>query len=258
MIDEAIYVYAIAPVKSPALPAELVGVSGEKVEAIRHENLVAYASRVPLDEFGESPLRRNLEDLDWLERTARAHDAVVAKAFETSVIVPVRLATIFNDVSNLRNMLEQERDKILALLERLRGQREWGVKGFIGEAQNDSRSQIRTGTEYLQRRRNALNAQQAATEIARVQAERVHAVLHGIATASRLRPCQDSGLSSSSRPMILNATYLVADDRIGSFKETVGEMTSPGLVLELTGPWAPYSFAAFDMQATARAAQVRS
>ena len=41
-------------------------------------DLTAAVGTVGLDEFGEEGLRRNLEDLDWLAATARAHDAVIS------------------------------------------------------------------------------------------------------------------------------------------------------------------------------------
>jgi hypothetical protein len=45
--------------------------------------------------------------------------------------------------------------------------------------------------------------------------------------------------------MILNAAYLVADDRDGDFAAAVDSLAAghPALRLEITGPWPPYSFA---------------
>ena len=47
---------------------------------IRHGDLAAVVSRVPLADFGEDQLREHLADMAWLERTARAHE----QALETS------------------------------------------------------------------------------------------------------------------------------------------------------------------------------
>ncbi len=46
--------------------------------------------------------------------------------------------------------------------------------------------------------------------------------------------------------MVLNAAYLLDDDRADSFAAAVRALSDryPGLRLELTGPWPPYSFAA--------------
>lgn len=48
--------------------------------------------------------------------------------------------------------------------------------------------------------------------------------------------------------MVLNAAYLVDDDRGGQFAQAVAALDAgePQLQLELTGPWPPYSFAVPD------------
>lgn len=45
--------------------------------------------------------------------------------------------------------------------------------------------------------------------------------------------------------MVLNGTYLVDDDRADEFAAVVEDLGKqfPGIRLELTGPWPPYSFA---------------
>lgn len=45
--------------------------------------------------------------------------------------------------------------------------------------------------------------------------------------------------------MVLNAAYLVDDDRADDFRAAVRRLgeARPRIRLRLTGPWAPYSFA---------------
>jgi hypothetical protein len=52
--------------------------------------------------------------------------------------------------------------------------------------------------------------------------------------------------------MVLNGTYLVDDDRADEFASTVEELGKeyPGIRLELTGPWPPYSFACVERDTT--------
>ena len=98
------------------------------VEKITHGGLAAFASLVPLAEFGEEPLRENLNQLNWLERVARAHEAVLERALDAGAIVPLRLCTIYTDEAGIRTMLESEREQLTATLDRLDGRQEWGVK----------------------------------------------------------------------------------------------------------------------------------
>jgi hypothetical protein len=75
-------------------------------------------------------------------------------------------------------------------------------------------------------------------------AEVIHSQLAAVAGESRRYPLQDARLSGRPEPMILNAAYLVDDAEAVQFEERVHAMSRVDLRLELTGPWAPYSFAA--------------
>ena len=63
------------------LPADaLAGIHGLRnasLEVVPCGDLQAVVCTVDLAEFGEEPLRRHLEDLDWVEELARTHDEVV-------------------------------------------------------------------------------------------------------------------------------------------------------------------------------------
>ncbi len=76
----------------------------------------------------------------------------------------------------------------------------------------------------------------------------MHAALIRLASAAQLRPAQATELSGAPGPMILNGTYLVTDAQSGAFAAAARELADrfPGLRMELTGPWPPYSFATVD------------
>jgi hypothetical protein len=56
-------------------------------------------------------------------------------------------------------------------------------------------------------------------------------------------------LAGAPETMVLNGTYLVEDARWAEFAAAARELASqpPGVRLELTGPWPPYSFTAVDL-----------
>ena len=108
--------------------AGVAGVDGGVVEQVKARGLAALVSRVRLAEFGAGPLRENLNDLDWLERVARAHEAVLDRALADSTIVPLRLCTIYESEDSVREMLEREHDSLGRALDTLAGRQEWGVK----------------------------------------------------------------------------------------------------------------------------------
>jgi hypothetical protein len=73
----------------------------------------------------------------------------------------------------------------------------------------------------------------------------IHAELSRHAAEARLHPPQAPQLTGSKAPMILNAAYLLDTGRGEDFAAAVAALAGqhPGLRLELTGPWPPYSFA---------------
>src|SRR5690349_8884911 len=101
------------------------------VRVIESDGLQAVLSDVPFDEFSESALRQNLEQLPWVERVARAHDDVVRRIADSGTVAPLRLVTLFADDSGVRSAIAEWRPQIEEALNRVEGRREWSVKGFL-------------------------------------------------------------------------------------------------------------------------------
>jgi hypothetical protein len=85
---------------------------------------------VDAERFSAPALRRQLEDLHWLEDMSRAHNAVVSQLAQGRPIAPVRLATVFANVENVRELRRTRAQDFVAALDRVRGCCEWAVKGF--------------------------------------------------------------------------------------------------------------------------------
>ena len=75
-------------------------------------------------------------------------------------------------------------------------------------------------------------------------AQVVHAELSRVSVSARLYPPQAPGLSGQAAPMVLNAAYLVAEERADEFAAAVNGLTGRhrSMRLGLTGPWPAYSF----------------
>lgn len=251
--DELRYVYAVCRPLDAPLHADLTGVAGAPPRQLAHEGLVAVVSPVPERDFAHEPLRAHLEDLDWLAATARAHQSVVAALTTVTCPLPLRLATVFRDDSGVRAMLEDESERLRQILDRIDGHVEWGVKVWLGDSEGEGAEQPdarprrapESGRDYLRRRRdgNAARAESAAR--AEVFTRRLHGDLSRYAADARLHPVQAGPLTDAdSGRNILNSAYLVPRTRSEEFLELIGrtEGTRPGLRVEVTGPWAAYSF----------------
>jgi hypothetical protein len=215
------YVYAICRPFPAALSAELTGVAGVPPKLLRHGDLVAVVGAVPEAEFGTEPLRRRLEDVKWLEATARAHQGVIDALTAVTSPLPLRLATVLRDDSGVRVMMEEHEEDFLRTLDRLDGRVEWGVRVYA----------------------ETIGPSNGTTERANEFTGRLHDALSRSAEESVVRTSRNPGYPVAYI-RVLDAAYLVRRAESEKFVErvNVGAREEPGIRVELKGPWAAYSF----------------
>jgi hypothetical protein len=239
------------------------GLSAEDVagtQGLRHASLglvpcgelQAVVCTVDLAEFGEEPLRRNLEDLAWVEELARTHDEVVRTVAGRATVAPMRLVTIYADDTRVQEQISLLHADLVAALDRVEGCAEWSVKVYGGVAEQTTdqpaRERATSGAAYLQRKRDLATARQSTEEASAQVARRIHDALSRVADAARTLAPQDPRLSGRSEPMVHNGAYLVSDENADSLRTTVESLTAeyPGITIEVQGPWPPYSFAVLE------------
>lgn len=240
------YVYGVAE-DDPEL-ARLEG-----VELIRQGGLTAVAREVPLDEYDEAVLPERLNDRNWLEQNARAHEEVLQGAAALAAVVPLRFGAIYRSRDQVLRMLDERASEFRATLDRVRGHVELGVKAWVdlpaleravgGEELPTADS---TGAAYLQRRRvERERSREAAARCAEL-AEEAHRRLSAIAVAAVANRPQSRELTGRTDSMLLNGAYLVrsGDDELHREVERLAaEHSAEGVEYELTGPWPPHNFA---------------
>jgi hypothetical protein len=243
------YVYAVCRPLGAPLQAQLTGVAGAPAKLLNHHGLVAVLSEVPERDFAEEPLRAHLEDLDWLAATARAHQGVIDALTVVTTPLPLRLATVFRDDSGVRSMIEAREDLFRVTLDGLEGRVVWGVMIYAEPEQPEQATQpapkAASGRDYLRQRRQQTRASEDMWQKAEAFATRLHEKLADFAEDSRLHAPQNPALSGAAGRNVLNAAYLVPRRDSEEFVEFVDRTKddAPGLRVELTGPWAAYSFA---------------
>jgi len=248
--ETAFYAYGVvASGQRAAVPTRAAGAALEVVEA---GPVAAVASVVSLDEFGEEPLRENLNDRDWLERHARAHEDVLLAVAASADVVPFRFGTISRTADDLRALLRDREHALVAALERVRGKIELGVKVWVDEARlrralapPAAEAASATGRGYLEARRaaqrEAADAETFCADLVREVYERVAA--HAAAAVVN-RP-QPRELTGRAERMILNAALLVESDATAVRDEVdvlAERLRGFGVTLEVTGPWPAHNF----------------
>jgi hypothetical protein len=231
------------------------GVGGSPPRTVTAAGLTAVVGDVGDREYGEAALRHNLEDLDWLAQTARAHHAVLEAVAGRGPVVPMRLTTLFASDAGVTGTLQERADDFRKALSLISARSEWGVKAYAvkpsdpaadpgHQAAGPEGPAAGPGAAYLQRRRAQLTASKDARSEALDSARTVYAELSRVAVTSRLYPPQAPDLAGQQGPMVLNAAYLVADERAGEFAAATADLTARHrfVQLTLTGPWPAYSF----------------
>jgi hypothetical protein len=243
------YVYGVVPAGTPAAAGARTGIASERVELVVEGDVAALAGRVPLDEFGEEPLRERLNDRSWLERAAQAHEEVLEAALAGSAVVPFRLATLYESEGRLREFLAERGPELAEILRRLDGKVELGVKAFFDRAQfvhASARSdEPASGRAYLVQRQLERKLDEEAAAFAAECAAASHDRIAAAAEGARRNPPQPPELSGRKEPMLLNGAYLVGrgERAVHDAKAELEERYGPhGVSYELTGPWPPYNF----------------
>ncbi|GGV74330.1 GvpL/GvpF family gas vesicle protein [Streptomyces massasporeus] len=258
-----VYAYAVLrrTPEAAAAAAHLRGVAGEPIHlvdpAVTSPPLAFAVGHVPPADYDDAPLQAHLDDLDWLESTVRSHHAVVAALVASgAAVLPLRLATVYRDEDTARQALDTRRGYFLSLLDRLTGHVELGVKLYAApditppEADTDPEQDPVTGLgvgrayQVIRRRRQRRNEEAWRTV---VQAAARLTETAGTLAVDRVTHTPERGSLAGTAPgtNIGNDAYLVPKDRVTAFR--TGILTAaqgvPGLRVEVTGPWAPYSFA---------------
>src|SRR4051794_32347989 len=85
----AVYVYAVAEADAGVPAPDLRGIGDAPVRVVMSEatGLRALVSDVPLEQFGDEALKRNLNDLPWLSAAALRHEATVETAMAETTLV---------------------------------------------------------------------------------------------------------------------------------------------------------------------------
>lgn len=245
----AIYVYCIT--EGEPIRADAGLHPFRAIHSLVYDDLIAVASRVLLEEFGQEALSSHLEDPSWLEREARGHEEVTEKVMQTRAVLPLKFCTIFRSEARVIALIRSQRDQFHRALAVLRGKEEWEVKVFAEPGFSDTsapeneQSGTLSGKEYLLRKATAGLRASAAMCRAHGEAQRCFEEIAGCVEDIRLRPV-DAENSLGEVGLIWDAVCLLTKSRVAPFcqrLESLGnEFSGKGLLLRASGPWPPYHF----------------
>ena len=233
-----IYLYGLSRT-SQAPSRQLAGVDGKAtLEQLRHSGLVCWISRVSKADFADN-LAKNIENLDWLTEMTPRHQNVLAAIAEVNDVLPARFGTVFLNEASLAADIENRKAALLADLDRIQGNEEWGVKVFAVRPEMAEIPEVRSGKGYLQAKSALLRArapQKDDGEIARFARELEK---FSVATA-------EGGKISGGRRDLRYQTSLLLKrgdrKKLEALLKRFETEWKNSRHIECTGPWPPYSF----------------
>jgi hypothetical protein len=251
------YLYGIVLTDRRPLLEGIAGVGGAQLSFVESGSLAAVVGDVAREDL--APAAGEEQDSTWLERAVLTHERVLEQCLEPGPVLPMRFATTLREDGDVRTLLHEREHEFSALLERLVGRREWGVKARLrapealakrvrmmrgdlaaAEAALENRS---AGAAYLARKRLDQETALAGDDLI---AELVSAA-HVRLTAAAADSCLMTAPQPRKERIFLNAAYLVAEADEQGFRQALVELGDEhgevGLEYELTGPWPAYNFA---------------
>lgn len=209
----------------------MLGVGGEPVRRVVREDLALWISAAE----GATPTVEALKQ----------HERVVREILRHATPVPFRFGTRVPAEAEAIEMLAERADQFGELIGRFRGRVEMALRvSRPGRAEagaappaDEEEEQAVSGREYLERRRQSLEAERAAREEAEKMLRLVEHEMEGVAEESRVQ-VQPGG------ERLGVVAHLVHADGVRSYLERVRavQRAMPELRLVASGPWAPYSF----------------
>jgi len=169
-----------------------------------------------------------------------AYEQVVEGIHARQTVLPLRYGCLMESEGEILRLLEERREEYEALLIRLRGMTEMGIRLlWPARAAALPCPAPSPGTAYLESLRQRYNASDTlAPEEAEV-AGRIASLLADRFTEQRREVC------SSSQGRLVSLAFLTPKTGVEEFRQKAREISAPrGAKLLLSGPWPPYSFVA--------------
>ena len=167
-----------------------------------------------------------------------AYERVVETIHARQTVIPLRYGCLMESEEQVVQLLEDHRREYEALLGRLHGMTEMGIRLlWLPSAVPPPSLPHSPGAAYLATLRNRYNSQETLTAEEVLLADRIVALLDDCSTEQRRE------LSSSRQGRLLSLYFLTPKSGAEEFRRIVRTISTPrGVKLLLSGPWPPYNF----------------
>lgn len=253
-----LYVYSVTRPDVPIdLGVEAVDESSRFGLAVAG-NVAALYTPVSDEEFSQDVIDRRGNDLEWLGAIGYRHQAVVSELMKRGAVVPLRAFTLFSSESALRDFLSEHAGTLEPALDRLAGKQEWTLRIEFDakrweaalaqrvdslRALQDEIATAPPGKAFLLRKKLEDEKKRASRKAEESVVAEIEAAVLGelrCETLSELRERRDGAFPQ------INALINRDEDAVlrQLHEKLLARYEPEGVMLALSGPWPPYTFAA--------------
>lgn len=268
---EGLYLYCLREKTEGTTRISIKGFDGKgKVFTFLCRELEAVVSKISLEEFTSEEIQKKAqEDLNWIKEKALIHEKVIEEAMRKNDkvlnLIPMRFGTIFKEKASLEETLNKDYPKIREVLDRIKGKQEWGVKAYLKNKEKLEQV-IKEGDEAIKEKEKEIASLPEGIgyfmeeELKEVISKKMNKELNNIveilfeslkkqAVESVKNKILEKELTGKVEPMILNASYLILEEKVKNFKKEVERLNKKmqvnGFYLEYSGPWPAYNFSSY-------------
>ncbi|MBU0661806.1 MAG: GvpL/GvpF family gas vesicle protein [Bacteroidota bacterium] len=268
---EGLYLYCIKEKTEEHPTFSIKGIDGKgEIFTLTHHELEAVVSKVSLEEFVTSEIqKRSQDDLGWIKEKALAHEKVIEEAMRNKdnvlSVIPMRFGTIFKEQTSLEETLNENYAKMKEVLDKIRGKQEWSLKVYLKDKRKFEQVIKEKNEAIKEKEREIADLPEGMAffmeeELKEVISKEIDRELKNIVdvlfeslkkkTADSIRnKILEKDLTGRSESMVLNAAYLVPEEKIEDFKKEIEDlnqkMQAKEFSLEYSGPWPAFNFTSF-------------
>jgi uncharacterized protein YcgL (UPF0745 family) len=271
---EGLYLYCIREKTENAPEISIKGIDGEgETYTLLFRDLEAVVSRVSSEEFASEEIQRKAqEDLNWIKEKAVIHEKVVEEAMRKNGkilnLIPMRFGTIFQDKVRLEETLKKDYSRVEEVLERIRGKQEWSAKLYLGDREKFEQMIKKNNETIVEKEREiaslpegmAFFVEEELKEVISKEVEKeLNKMMEGAFESLKTQAVTavkskilGKELIGRQEPMVLNAAYLVLEEKMEDFKKEAEDlnhkMQEKGFFIEYSGPWPAYNFTSLEIE----------
>ena len=188
-------------------------------------------------------LSRFGRNFSFSPRSIVEHGQVIARAFETHTVLPMRFGTLFQSEKQIEQMIRENQSELLETFCRLRGKAEMRLKlCFPSLADDDSGAKkqprkARSIPSANSSNGNSESADPRSQEMAAQFASWLREMFHPLDDQVTCRQLQ-------SREFVIDCAHLIESQQMDTYREIcdVASEQVKDCAIRMSGPWPPYHF----------------